>query len=138
MIEASSTIHPKNLEETLNIFGETGTVILGGTSINKIEAWRFADGLDDEEEVISTFRENPPNVYGYGHRAFYQKFIAAIETEAPFDISGEEGRKGLELILGLYHSNINNQRIYLPLKEQAYPLSELMKAYNEKTCCKSN
>lgn len=131
MIEASSSIYPKNLEETLNIFGETGTVILGGTSINKIETWRFTDAGDDEAEVIKNVGESPPNIYGFGHRILYQRFLKAIETGSSFDIPGEEGRKGLELILGMYHSSLSSQPVALPLKEKAYPLTELMKGYSK-------
>ena len=131
MIEASSTVFPKNLEETLNIFGEKGTVVLGGTSINKIEVWRFADELDNEAEVIQEIGENPPNIYGFGHRTLYQRFMNAIENEREFDIPGEEGRKGLELILGMYHSSLSNAPITLPLNEQTHPLVELMKDYQK-------
>lgn len=129
LIEASSSVYPKNLEETLNLFGETGTVILGGSSINKIETWRFADGRDDEAEVMKNIGENPPNIYGFGHRILYQRFLRAIETETPFDIPGEEGRKALELILAMYHSSLRNQPVDLPLREEAHPLTELMKNY---------
>ncbi|HBE79462.1 MAG TPA: oxidoreductase [Firmicutes bacterium] len=129
MIEASSTVYPRNLEETLNIFGETGTVILGGPSINKIEAWRFADGLDNEVEVLTSCGETPPNIYGFGHRTFYERFMKAIESGTEFDIPGTEGRKALEIILGIYHSSMSGQPVELPLKEKAFPLPELMKGY---------
>jgi UDP-N-acetyl-2-amino-2-deoxyglucuronate dehydrogenase len=131
MIEASSTVYPRNLEETLNIFGEKGTVILGGTSINKIEAWRFADGLDDEAEVIKSFGETPPNIYGFGHRQLYLRFMKAIETGTKFDIPGAEGRKALEVILGIYHSSLCNQPVTVPLKEKEHSLPELMKDYKK-------
>ena len=129
IIEASSTVYPKNLEETLNIFGETGTVVLGGPSINKVEAWRFADGKDEEAAVIRDVGESPPNIYGFGHRILYQRFLSAVENGTPFDIPGEEGRKGLEMILAIYHSSLSGQPVALPLQEKAYPLTELMKEY---------
>jgi predicted dehydrogenase len=129
MIEASSTVYPRNLEETLNIFGERGTVILGGTSINKIETWRFTDGLDDEAGVINTYGETPPNIYGFGHRTLYQRFMQAVETGTAFDIPGAEGRKALEVILGIYHSSLSNTPVLLPLKEKGCSLPELMKDY---------
>ncbi len=127
MIEASSTVYPRNLEETLNVFGRTGTVVLGGTSINKIETWRFADGLDVEDQVINTIGENPPNIYGFGHRTFYQRFMRAIDLGIPCDIPGEEGRKALELIIAIYHSSLINSPITIPFNEERFPLSELMK-----------
>lgn len=129
MIEASSTVYPCNLEETLNVFGETGTVVLGGKSINKIEAWRFADGLDNEDDVIRTVGENPPNIYGFGHRTLYERYMASVENGKPFDIPGEEGRKALEIILGIYHSSLQNRPVDIPLAEQSHPLTKLMKDY---------
>lgn len=129
LVEASSTIYPSNLEETLNIFGERGTVVLGGTSINKIETWRFADGLDQEAEMISKIGEAPPNIYGFGHRTFYERFLEALEAGIPFEISGNEGRKALELILAIYHSSLTGLPVTLPLKERATSLPELMKHY---------
>lgn len=132
LVEASSTIYPSNLEETLNIFGENGTVVLGGTSINKIETWRFADGLDVEAEIIREIGETPPNIYGFGHRTFYERFLNAINQQIPFEISGSEGRKALELILAIYHSSLTGLPITLPLHEQAHSLSELMKISYQK------
>ncbi len=128
-IEASSTVYPKNLEETLSIFGEKGTVVLGGTSINQIETWRFADGIDDEAEVLRSTGENPPNIYGFGHRTLYQRFMKAITAGTAFDIPGEEGRKGLEMILGIYHSALSNSPVAFPLAEKAHPLPALMRSY---------
>ena len=42
-IEGTTNVYPKNLEETLYLFGETGTVKIGGTSTNNINVWNFAD-----------------------------------------------------------------------------------------------
>jgi predicted dehydrogenase len=129
MIEASSTIYPKNLEETLSIFGERGTVVLGGTSINQIEVWRFADGQDDEAEVLRSTGETPPNIYGFGHRTLYQRYMNSISSGTAFDIPGEEGRKALEMILAIYHSALAKGPVSFPLLEKAHPLTELMKTY---------
>ena len=129
LIEASSTTYPRNLEETLNIFGELGTAVLGGPSLNRIEVWRFADGQDDEAEVIKTSGETPPNIYGFGHRTLYQRLMAAIENGEPCDIPGEEGRKALELILGIYHSHLSNRPVDLPLAEKEHSLEKLMQNY---------
>ena len=42
-IEGTTNVYPQNLEETLYLFGETGTVKLGGKSTNNIDVWNFAD-----------------------------------------------------------------------------------------------
>ena len=75
IIEGTTNIYPKNLEETLYIFGEKGTVKAGGKSVNLIEEWQFADNLDNSEEVKEKHNENPPNVYGFGHKPLYADVI---------------------------------------------------------------
>ena len=79
IIEGTTDVYPKNLEETLYLFGEKGTVKAGGTSVNVIEEWNFSDMLDDPNEVKRQFHENPPNVYGYGHTPLYADVIQAIQ-----------------------------------------------------------
>lgn len=71
LIEGTTNVYPKNLEETLYLFGEKGTAKAAGTSDNIIEEWKFADELDDPEQVKKQFSENPPNIYGFGHTPLY-------------------------------------------------------------------
>ena len=79
IIEGTTDVYPRNLEETLYMFGSKGTVKAGGNSVNLIEEWRFSDELDDPAEVMKEFGENPPNVYGFGHTPLYADVIDAIE-----------------------------------------------------------
>lgn len=116
IIEATTTIYPKNLEETLSVFGSTGTVCLGGIAVNKIEAWRFEG--DNEEMVIAEQIAEPPNVYGFGHADIIKDFIDAIHEDRNPAVSGLEGRKALEVILAIYHSVKLRKEINLPLKEE--------------------
>ncbi len=117
LIEGTTNVYPKNLEETLYIFGQAGTVKAGGTSDNIIEEWRLADGLDDPEEVKKTYHENPPNVYGFGHTPLYADVIDAIQTgRAPY-VDGEAGKRALELVLAIYKSAHEGKPVKLPLKE---------------------
>ena len=117
MIEGTSCVYPTNLEETLNLFGEKGTVCLGGMAINHIENWRFGDGLDNEEEVIQNFGENPENVYGFGHTPLFQDMIHAVRTDTQPLISGKEGKKALEIILAAYKSAKTGLPVKLPLMD---------------------
>jgi UDP-N-acetyl-2-amino-2-deoxyglucuronate dehydrogenase len=104
VIEASTTIYPENLEETLAIFGEKGTVMLGGIAVNKIETWKFADSQDENLEME---QQDVPNVYGFGHDALIEDFIrAVIEDRRPY-IDGREGIKALRIVLGIYHSAVS-------------------------------
>ena len=116
LIEGTTNVYPKNLEETLYICGEKGTVKAGGTSDNIIEAWNFADGKDDPEYVMQTYGENPPNVYGFGHTPLYADMIDAIQTGRQPYVTGEAGKRALEMILAIYKSAAEHRPIKLPLE----------------------
>lgn len=117
LIEGTTNVYPKNLEETLYIFGEKGTVKAGGTSDNIIEEWSFADQLDDPEIVKSQFSENPPNIYGFGHTPLYRNVIRAIEGKEQLLVDAVEGKKALELVLAIYKSAAEHRPVKLPLDE---------------------
>lgn len=117
IVEGTTDIYPKNLEETLYLFGEKGTVKAGGQSVNKIEEWRFADTQEKSEEVIAEFGENPPNVYGFGHTPLYADVIDAIQNDREPYVNGEAGRRALELVLAIYKSASEGKAVKLPLAE---------------------
>ena len=117
ILEGTTDVYPKNLEETLYLFGEKGTIKAGGTSVNRIEEWRFSDALDDPEEVMAQFHENPPNVYGFGHTPLYEDVIDAIKNNRDPYVTAEDGRRALELVLAIYKSAAEGQPVKLPLKE---------------------
>lgn len=115
IIEGTTNVYPRNLEETLYIFGEKGTVKAGGKSVNLIEEWQFADNLDDSEEVKMKYHENPPNVYGFGHNPLYSDVISAIIDDREPYITAEDGRRALELVLAIYKSAAEGRSIAFPL-----------------------
>lgn len=115
IIEGTTNIYPKNLEETLCIFGEKGTVKAGGEAVNIIEEWRFSDYLEDPEEVKKACHEAPPNVYGFGHTKIYKDVIEAIENDRTPLVDGEAGKRALELVLGIYKSAALGQPVKFPL-----------------------
>ena len=117
LIEGTTNIYPRNLEETLYIFGEKGTIKAGGTSDNIIEEWSFADKLDNPEEVKKLFSENPPNIYGFGHTPLYANVINAIEGRDKLLVDGEAGKRALELVLAIYKSAAEGRPVKLPLDE---------------------
>lgn len=117
IIEGTTDVFPSNLEETLYIFGEKGTVKAGGASVNVIEEWNFSDYLDSPEEVKAEFHENPPNVYGYGHTPLYQDVIEAINNDREPYVDAYAGRRALELVLAIYKSAAEGTSVKLPLKE---------------------
>ena len=116
IIEGTTNIFPKNLEETLYLFGETGTVKAGGHSVNILEEWRFADGQDDPEEVKATYHENPPNIYGFGHTPLYADMIEAIRQDRAPYVDGKSGKRALELVLAIYKSAAEGRPVKLPME----------------------
>lgn len=115
LIEGTTNVYPKNLEETLYIFGENGTAKAAGTSDNIIEEWQFADGLDSSEAVKEKFSENPPNIYGFGHTPLYADVIAAIKNHHAPLVDAEAGKRALELVLAIYKSAAEHRSVKLPL-----------------------
>ena len=118
IIEGSADIYPTNLNETLSLFGERGSVVIGGLAVNKIETWRFADAAevgDTEDKVLNPDEKDPPTVYGFGHSALYADFLDAIEQGREPLVSGEKGKKALEIILAIYKSQKTGQPVELPV-----------------------
>lgn len=99
IIEGSACVYPKNLEETLSIFGEKGTVVIGGLAVNEIKTWNFEDSkYYDNPET----KDSIDNVYGNGHTPLYKDFIEAIRENRKPLIDGHEGKKSVEIILRAY------------------------------------
>ncbi len=117
LIEGTTNVYPRNLEETLYLFGENGTAKAAGTSDNIIEEWRFADGLDDPEDVKKRFSENPPNIYGFGHTPLYADVIDAIQNHHAPLVDAEAGKRALELVLAIYKSAAEHRPVKLPLED---------------------
>lgn len=111
IIEGSACVYPRNLEETLSIFGEKGAVCIGGLAVNRIETWRFADNRDTEEEILGLQEGDPDTVYGFGHIPLYKDMIAAINENKEPLINGQEGRKGMQIILAAYKSQKTGQPV---------------------------
>ena len=115
IIEGTTNIYPKNLEETLYLFGQKGTVKAGGKSVNIIEEWMFKDETEDAEEVKKNNSEMPKNVYGFGHTPLYKNVINAIETHTKPLVDAEAGKRALELVLAIYKSAAEGRPVKLPL-----------------------
>ena len=114
-IEGTVNVFPKNLEETLYLFGETGTVKIGGTSTNNIDVWEFADEGDDDEKNKG-LQEETSNVYGNGHTSLYADMIDAVKNHRKPYIDAVAGRNAVEMILAVYQSAATGKPVKLPLK----------------------
>lgn len=115
VLEVTMLTYPKNLEGSITILGERGTVKIGGTAVNRVETWEFADS-DDDDARVAEFATNPPSVYGFGHVGYYRNVLAVLRGEATADTDGRSGRKSLELILGIYESAKSGREVPLPLR----------------------
>lgn len=117
-IEGTVNVYPRNLEETLYMFGETGTVKLGGTSCNNIDVWEFAEEAEGDGDK-SGLHETTSNVYGNGHTSLYADVIDAIKMNRRPYVDAYAGRNALEIVLAIYKSQLTGQPIKLPLENFA-------------------
>ncbi len=115
-IEGTVNVFPKNLEETLYVFGEKGTVKLGGTSCNNVDVWKFADNTTNDE-CIAGLQEATSNVYGNGHISLYADMIDSIKNNRKPYVDADAGRNALEIVLAIYKSQLSGKPVKLPLKD---------------------
>ncbi len=103
-VEGSTLTWPQNLEGSVAVFGEHGSVKIGGTALNRIELWKVDGQLEQEAELLTSQRVDPPSVYGYSHREVVRDFAEAVQTGRNPDTPGPEARKSLALVLAIYES----------------------------------
>lgn len=117
-IEGTTNVYPKNLEETLYLFGEKGTVKIGGTSTNNIDVWDFSD--ESEEDLANKeLKEATSNVYGNGHTSLFADVMDSITNHRKPYVDAVAGRNALEMILAIYKSMSTGEAVKLPLKDFA-------------------
>jgi UDP-N-acetyl-2-amino-2-deoxyglucuronate dehydrogenase len=104
VIEATTATRPKDLEGSISILGEFGSAEIGGFAVNEMKSWSFSSRLPDDDHVMANYSVNPPNVYGFGHQAYYQHVVDCINNQKHQLVDGLEGRKSLELISAIYES----------------------------------
>ena len=102
--EATVASRPEDLEGSLNLLGENGSVILGGFAVNKIVYWKFENPLPEDEATIKEFSVDVPNVYGLGHTPYLNNVIEAITQNKPGLVEGSEGKKNIQILTALYES----------------------------------
>ena len=107
--------YPKNMEGSITILGEKGTVRVGGVAVNEIQQWQFADSNADDEKIKAASYETT-SVYGFGHPLYYRNVIQTLRGEAQPDVDGREGLKSLEVLIATYRSARDGVRVGLPLE----------------------
>ena len=115
VIEVTMLTYPRNLEGSITILGEKGSVKVGGTAVNRVENWTFSDYHDDDK-LVESASTNPPTVYGFGHEGYYRNVVAVLRGKAKAETDGRAGRKSLELILGIYESAKTGRDVPIPLQ----------------------
>ena len=113
IIEATTATRPKDIEGAISVLGETGTVEIGGFAVNKMRIWEFAKKEPADKKVLEQYSVNPPNVYGFGHREYYQHAVDCILNDSQQLVDGLEGKKTLELILAIYESIETGKEVFL-------------------------
>ncbi len=112
-IEGSTLTWPQNLEGSVSIFGEHGSVKIGGTALNRITLWKVEGQLEQEAELLTSQRVDPPTVYGYSHREVIDDFADAIIHGGAPSTPGEEARTSLALVLAIYESAQTGREVVL-------------------------
>jgi UDP-N-acetyl-2-amino-2-deoxyglucuronate dehydrogenase len=125
IIEATGATRPKDLEGSISILGEGGSVVIGGFAVNRLETWQFVDPLPEDDSVIQNYSVNPPNVYGFGHQAYYEHVIDVISNGGPQLVDGMEGRRSLELISAIYESIETGREVSLRFQPKRARLGKL-------------
>ena len=118
IIEGTTNVYPQNLEETLYVFGENGTVKIGGKSTNNIDVWNFADETEADQKNKG-LQEATSNVYGNGHTSLFADMIDSIKSNRKPYVDAHAGRNALELVLAIYKSQKTGMPVKLPLKDFA-------------------
>jgi len=113
IIEATTATRPQDLEGSISILGEKGSVVIGGFAVNRIETWSFIESRPEDEDVRTRFSVNPPDVYGFGHKAYYEHVVKALNEGGPNLVDGLEGRRSLELISAIYESAETGREVFL-------------------------
>lgn len=117
-IEGTTNVYPQNLEETLYVFGEKGTVKIGGKSTNNIDVWDFEDETETDKRNKG-LQEATSNVYGNGHTSLFADMIDAIKNDRKPYVDAYAGRNALEMILAIYKSQKTGMPVKLPLNDFA-------------------
>jgi len=122
VIEATTTARPCDLEGSISILGDGGVVEISGFAVNQMKTWQFVDSKKSDVDVMKKYSVNPPNVYGFGHKAYYDHVIDCLRNNRYQLVDGLEGRRSLELICAIYESIETKKEVHLRFSPQKYRL----------------
>lgn len=107
--------YPKNLEGSITILGEKGTVRVGGVAVNEIQTWEFEEEKDYDKSIKDANYETT-SVYGFGHPLYYENVVDVIRGDAEPATDGREGLKSLEVLIASYIASRDGSTVNLPLE----------------------
>jgi UDP-N-acetyl-2-amino-2-deoxyglucuronate dehydrogenase len=107
--------YPRNLEGSITVLGEHGTVRIGGVAVNEIQQWEFATP-DPDDALVTDASYQTTSVYGFGHPLYYDNVLRVLRGEAEPETDGREGLKSLEVLVAAYMSARDGKRVALPLE----------------------
>lgn len=113
IVEATNATRPKDLEGSLSLLGERGSVVVGGFAVNEVQTWRFSEAEPGDDDVVGAVGEHPPNVYGFGHIPYLTHVVKCLQGDQPALVDGLEGRRSIELISAIYESIETGQEVFL-------------------------
>jgi UDP-N-acetyl-2-amino-2-deoxyglucuronate dehydrogenase len=118
VIEATTAVRPKDLEGSISIMGDGGTVEIAGFAVNEMKTWNFVQGIAGDDDVIEHYSVNPPNVYGFGHQAYYDHVVDCISDNGQNLVDGLEGKRSLRIIHAMYESIETGKEVFLQYHPQ--------------------
>ena len=112
--EATTATRPEQLEGSLSLLGENGTIIITGVAVNMIDYWKFEEELPEDERVREEHSQEVPNVYGHGHAPYLAHVVECLLEDKPALVDGAEGKKNIEILQALYESAARNGAPVVP------------------------
>ena len=113
IIEATVATRPKDLEGSISLLGEKGSVVISGFAVNKLQSWNFIEKETEDIDVKKIYSNNPPDIYGFGHKTYYENVVKSILNNDSNIVNGSEGKKSLKLIEAIYKSAELGKEIFL-------------------------
>ncbi|HEY4215986.1 MAG TPA: Gfo/Idh/MocA family oxidoreductase [Gemmatimonadaceae bacterium] len=119
VIEAMTAARPRDIEASVSVLGERGSIVLGGIGMNNVDFWEFVDQTPDDVRAPAERSQQVPSAYGFGHDVLFARVIESILDGGPVEIPGEEGRKALALLHAIYASNERRERVQMADEPQS-------------------
>jgi len=114
-VNATMLTYPKNLEGSITILGEKGTVKIGGLAVNEIQHWEFDDKRPSDDNIQEATYQTT-SVYGFGHPLYYENVVKTLRGQSEAETDGREGLKSLEILIAAYLSARDHREVSLPLE----------------------